>query len=370
MKKLLFIAFAAIAIISCRKESQIQKSKPADKPGFLSFRLGTGQCDANLSKLENLKVLMQAIMETAKYSWDFKAHVYSTCAAEAHGDYYVRVSELLEYNANNNNVFWTSQEAEHIQCVVNRIKEADAERPEEPIIFVPLVEDINLDSLLNAEPAGVPEGVIGDLYDSVTQEAPAYQLNSNDILVKYQDVSEAYAWTHEVWVINQEEEVTNPNSVASPVIHNNSSRFNGQSEYGAIINVTNIGAIEPWVSGKVELKFIVFNQSGAKINELELSKTKRKNVDNKWKDFNKFLFNWNTSNIGNFVIEAWLELDGGTSTSTVSATFPGACNTCPSTSVSYTKTKSDDNLGQTIIQFTDPVPTTYSVSHANVQHKN
>jgi len=366
MKRYLILFFLSAFFFACKKEL---KNAESDR-SLEASKLGSGTCSNGLTKLAYLKILTEQMLTTAKYSGDFKKYIYSECFSEKYGDNYVRVSDLLSYNAQNRNVFWTDDQSTFIQCVVDKIKQADDERPEEPIVFVPFVEDINIDSLISYYPTDAPEGVIADEYDSTSRECYAYTLDSNDDLIKGQARGESYAWSHDLWVIGQEETVSEASRTTVLTQGNSQSRFNGQSEKGGIINITDIGAIEGWTAGKVELKFFVFNQSGTKTNEIALGKIKRKNVKDTWKDTDKFLFYWNVSNIGNYLVESWIEEDGGNSTSTVTSSLAAPCSGCPSTSISFTKQKHDDEMGATIIQFTDPISTEYNISYAKIKHKN
>jgi hypothetical protein len=88
-------------------------------------------------------------------------------------------------------------------------------------------------------------------------------------------------------------------------------------------------------------------------------------------DANRFLFNWNTPTIGNYVIEGWIEEDGGSSTTTITQTYaaPSSCSGCPATTVSYTKKNDDQDLGRSIIQYSDSKSQWYSVSYMDIKHK-
>jgi len=122
----------------------------------------------------------------------------------------------------------------------------------------------------------------------------------------------------------------------------------------------------------LEFKYTVFNTTGIKIlGTLELGKVKRKYFkDLKWYDYNKFIGNWNTSAFGDRLFEHWLEDDGGDS-NPITATLPSQTG---STGISYTVTipakNRDDDMGVTVIQFTDLISQVYNVSYANVKHKN
>ena len=86
-------------------------------------------------------------------------------------------------------------------------------------------------------------------------------------------------------------------------------------------------------------------------------------------DFDDFIANWNINNIGNWMIEAWIEVDNGTETVTTSQTLPAPCTGCPSTTISYTRQKRDDEMGQSIIQFSDDYDTVYGITAANIKRK-
>jgi len=216
-------------------------------------------------------------------------------------------------------------------------------------------------------------------YNSSNATCPGYTLNQSDNLVaNQQNIDEDYAWENDIWVIGEEEGVpandTTIKHTFSPSEVGSTNRFNGQSEYGGIIQVTSFNGIEPWVSGKPEFQYFVFNATGTKIKEREFPKKKRKDFKAPdWKDFGDFIGFWNTSNIGQWMIESWAEQDcrGGTcNTTTYNQNFAAPCTGCPSTSVSYTIKDTDYNMGGTLIQFTDPITTVYNITNANIKRKN
>jgi hypothetical protein len=217
----------------------------------------------------------------------------------------------------------------------------------------------------------VPDGVIGSEYNDQSEECPAYTLDENDALTgREYEIGETHAWENEIWVFVQEENGGSGTDIANSYNQVTGDRYDGIAEYGGILQITDIGAIEPWVNGRLELKYFVFNQSGTKINEKQFSKTKRKKFKNlAWVDYDDFMGYWNLSNIGNWMIEAWIEVDGGNSTSNVSQTIPAPCTGCPSTTIGFTKQIRDDEMGQALVQFSDPYSTTYSISYANFKRK-
>jgi hypothetical protein len=364
MKKPFLFVLLAVIVLSCKKEAKFVKDKMTPElPSYMPA--------ASSTKIDLYKSLAEFILKTAKNKSTFKSHVLAVSAPQPYDDYYIRVVDLINYNQTHSNVFWSSSEQTYLQGLVNSIKNDDSNEPYEPIVFVPFLEDRNLDSLLQNLPSGSPEGVVQFEYNSRTEECPAYTLNESDQLISSgTNINEAYAWDHNVWVFGQEENV--PTGTGGAGIYNavQGDRYDGIPEYGGIIQIPDIGAVEPWVSGKLELKYFIFDQSGTKIKEKAFAKTKRKKFkDNAWVDFNDFICYWNLSNIGNWMIESWIEVDGGNSTSTVSQTIPPPCTGCASTTISFTKQNRDDEMGQTLIQFSDPYSTVYGISYANVKRK-
>jgi hypothetical protein len=128
------------------------------------------------------------------------------------------------------------------------------------------------------------------------------------------------------------------------------------------------GKIESWVHGKLEFKYFVISSNGTKIKEKGFGKWARKYFkDRKWKDFSDFLAYWNRANIGDYQVEAWIEEDGGQSNS-YSISMP-AQNGAPGYSVNVPSHDRDDKLGQSIVQFTDPLATVYGITYMNFKRK-
>lgn len=116
-------------------------------------------------------------------------------------------------------------------------------------------------------------------------------------------------------------------------------------------------------------------------NDLKFPKVKRKHFKNKkWYDYDVSLFNWNLSTIANYNIEKWLERDNGLSESTLEISIPGtsfkpATNTTPAqpalpgTKVSIKYRRGDEDLGTSIVQFSDKIDRTYNLGQANFKRK-
>ena len=195
-------------------------------------------------------------------------------------------------------------------------------------------------------------------------------MNNGYDLVFYQNVSEDYAWENDVWVIGEEENVSDENLVAA-LEDISVARVQGQPEYGGIIQCTDLNAIEHWTSGKLEFKILVLNASGAKISQRGMGKSKRMYFrDQKWKDFGHFIGNWNTSTFGNWMYENWWEEDGGQSNSVTITMPPPAGQPGPTVSITVPSKNKDDDLGLATIQFSDPITQVYNLTNANIKRRN
>ena len=257
---------------------------------------------------------------------------------------------------------------------MNEIRAIDAL---EPVVFIPFLEDKTQSWITNNQyPTTVPDGVIRDEYDTTTNLCAGYTLNSSNVLTaKSLNISETYAWANDLWVFGSEENLEADNMVAANAKNDQleivSNRFNGQAEYGGIIQVTNLNKLEHWIMGKLEFRYLVYNANGTIIKDKRFGKRKRNEFRNQvWKDFNDFIFYWNTGNIGNWTIEHWIEEDGGNSSSISYSVPPPQGQTGPTVSITIPSKSKDDDLGRTIIQFTDPISTAYGVTYANIKRKN
>jgi len=362
--QLFFILFI-FSFVSCENSSL---------PESYNFRE-----DAIISKkIENYKSIGSILLETIKINDSFKPLVYKECLKQKSGDYDIRISNLLKLNKKHS--FWNTETTKDIENYLENLRSLT---DLEPIIFIPNVE--NFDKLpnqnfsfdfKNSNSLGETELVLKDEYDFNTRTCLGYK-NSDSGLVPTQPIDEEYAWEKDVWVVGDSEFSAAENNNLEDIGPTHLSyhypddgvsggsggsgsstqptRTEGRAEYGGIIQITDRGAVEHWISGKFEMRYVVFSASGAKIKEKSFGKTKRKHFKNrKWVDYNDFIANWNTQNLGNYMIEAWIERDGG-GTTTVSQTFPAPsdCSGCPSTTVTYNLGNRDDNLGQSIVQFTD-----------------
>jgi len=346
--RILPFVFLSFIFVQCKKS----KTEIKDEP----------QIAIKVTKLEKLKELTWQILSLAKNE-NFKKLVYDECRTQKYGDYYVRVLELLA--SPKAKVFISNEREVSILKTVSELKVFGVTNP---IIFYPSIETkedkefkgkMTPVNFVVGEVIGVIDDGVGGGGGSYTNyQYPGYTFNTDGRLNYAQQITEEFAWENDVWVIGEEENCSEGNMVAAPedfAINPLPERPQGVQEYGAIIQVIDIGALEPWISGKLEFKYTVFNTTGIKIlGTLELGKVKRKYFkDLKWYDYNKFIGNWNTSAFGDRLFEHWLEDDGGDS-NPITATLPSQTG---STGISYTVTipakNRDDDMGVTVIQFTD-----------------
>jgi hypothetical protein len=355
MKKVFITLFSSVILVvflsRCKKDSDKIEVKP----------------EAELSVLKE-QTLFQVL--TAAKQVDFRKLVLQECLKQKHGDYNVYLKDVAL-------ILKGKKEYEEIvsslDILIPKIRELNGGR--EPLIFYPRAEVIAeneknkvISRIVNGEvrePIGVYEGVYELDYSS-----PGYIIDNGFSLVYYQNITEDYAWENDVWVLGQEENVSDENMV--PAIEDQiGGRFQGQSEYGGIIQCTNLNAIEHWTAGKLEFKIFVFDANGVKRSERAFGRWKRSNFkDQKWKDFGHFIANWNTSVFGNWMSENWWEEDGGQSNSVTITMPPPSGQTGPTVSTTIPSKNLDDNLGVATIQFTDPISQIYNISFANIKRRN
>lgn len=67
--------------------------------------------------------------------------------------------------------------------------------------------------------------------------------------------------------------------------------------------------------------------------------------------------------------ETWIERDGGRLKS-FRQSYAAPCSGCPSLSVNYEYNNDDEQLGQRMIQFTDPLSYIYGILYMNFKRRN
>ncbi|PIB27561.1 hypothetical protein BFP77_11775 [Maribacter sp. 4U21] len=280
-----------------------------------------------------------------------------------------------------------------LETSISELKKAQGDA--KPIIFFPKAETIEDGKLANknfdvaknlTQPIIVLKGAYYDDYS-----APGFKLDENGELVFDRIVTEDDAWENDVYVIGEDEqvetEIDEPSgsnkALNGETISSKATRSNGRAEFGGWIQITNLNEVEHWFSGKLEMRVLIAGVQGSVgtvIRDISFGQVKRKEFkDNKWYDFKSFLFNWNLSNLGDYNIEKWMEKDGGSNTE-VSISIPGsaykpATSTTPAqpafpgTTVKVTSKRDDDDLGTSIVQFSDNITQVYGLGKMNFKRK-
>jgi hypothetical protein len=332
------------------------------------------------SKAQQLVKLNQQLMTKVllmSKREDFRDFVLQECLKQEHGEYNVYMTKVISHYLSKSN---QGSSVSELEAIASKIKTLNGGL--EPLIFYPKAETIEDAGVNNS--TKIPASIIGVLQEepgftpidpnpsptNPPYSSPGYIVDNGTTLTYYQHITEDYAWENDVWVIGQEENVSPENMIAA-LEDSNVKRTQGQSEYAGIIQATNLNAIEHWTIGKLEFRLIIFNASGTKITDRKFGKWKRKNFrDQKWHDFNHFVGNWNTSTFGNWMTEMWMEEDGGQSTSFTATFPPPAGQTGLTLSATIPSRNLDDDLGLTVIQFSDAITQVYNISYANIKRRN
>lgn len=211
---------------------------------------------------------------------------------------------------------------------------------------------------------------------------PGYTIDESGSLTYYGMISESFAWNNDVVVIGVEEESsyipddTNPAGL-NPV-KALSSRNPSRLEIGGRILVTSIREIEPWIRGKLEMKYFVNSSSGTLIKERAFAPIRRSDINNKWIDLNDPIGNWDINIWGQYQYERWIEEDGGSSTTITTPITPVAGG--PKYTITTTLKGGDNNCGLAAVDYNDSyyweIPVSpenwriYYISYMNFQRES
>lgn len=315
---------------------------------------------------------------------NFRKLILTECLKQEFGDYYVRLNKLVNMHSDDTEI---NTELAKLKPLILSLQKAY--NGTEPVLFYPKSETYekqNKQHVYNKKGSykpssttalGQPIAVMQDEYNPVLQECPGYMANINGELIYFREINEEFAWQNDVWVLGQEEDVSPENMIAAEDIVTTLNRSEGQAEYTGYIQVIDLGAIEPWASGKLEFNTTVFNSTGTKVwGTKRYGKWKRENFkNNKWANFgNSFIGNWNTSTYGRWMYEQWMEEDGGASSETT-VTFTTPANPqigAPGTTISnkIPSQQRDDDLGGSLVQFSDDIEQVYTISFMNFKRRN
>jgi hypothetical protein len=376
----LVLLFLITSLFGCKKSDRILENITKSEISSVSNNNG---CNSE----ESLKAIARILSEKAGNNANFKALAYSLCSQQLYGDYNIRITDLLESALAEN--FITTQEDQELR---DHIEIYYCGTGNHPILFIPHIEEVDESYFKNNEfPLGYPNVSFDFEYNNTTHTTPSYKYDDtrNDLFLYLEEVNEEMAWNFEydVWIFGEEENVSAENQVAAvddtTKVFNNLpptldefdvERFDGKKEWGGRIQVTNMGAIEPFVRGKFEFKYFVNKSDGGILKERGFGKWRRKNFkDQNWKDFGDLIGNWTLSNWGPMQLERWIEEDGGSSTTVTQSFSPGSG--LPSVTVTHNLKSGDEDLGTANVQFSDlSMPdlnyVIYTLSHMNFTRKS
>lgn len=346
--------------------------------------------------------VMKEVLTMAKEG-SFRNYVYENAQElSSEGDDYLVYLDDMSKKFGKSGKF--AKSISKIASLTSKIQETDKEA--RPMVFFPKAETIEDNIIANkgsydvAKNLKEPLAVLKGAYNS-DYSAPGYKLDEQNKLVYVRDVTEEYAWNNDVYVIGQAEQVRSftppcdfrkgkdcysggPSNGGPVITTSNNFRKNGRAEYGGLIQVTsNLNEIEHWFSGKLEFRMIIAGiegSAGTVIRDIPFPRIKRKYFKNKkWYDYKVFLFNWNLSNLGDYNVEKWIERDGG-SNGEFSLNIPGspfkpATSTTPAqpafpgTTVKVSWKRDDDDMGTSIVQFSDKLSQKYNLGRMNFKRK-
>ncbi len=379
-KHIFILLFLSLTMVTCNDNTENLEGEPITDQEAKSFEEQIMAIPNNT--FENTELItaysevMKQVLTMAKDA-DFRSFVFENVqiANENDEDYVLELASMTKKLKSSQKFDRSASKLESIVSKIQNLNEGAV-----PMVFFPKAETIEDNLIANKgydvaknlkEPIAVLKGAYNNDYS-----APGYKLNSKGKLVYDRDVTEDDAWENDVYVIGTAEKMS-PSSKRCEEMQrskdcysggggtggggNSNSRVDGKAEYGGLIQVTDLNEIEHWFSGKLEMQIIVAGVKGSAgtiIKNRKFPKVKRKHFkNNKWYDFNDFLFNWNKANLGEWNVEKWIERDGGKSAET-SLTLPGqaATSTSPATPTYTVKIPSedlDDDLGSSIVQFSD-----------------
>lgn len=353
MKKQIYLPIIALSLLftSCINN---QEHSPSLDPHLLE------QNKASLLKSEpsplfsNLSRIGEAILK--QNDEEFKLKVYQHVEEQFDGDFNVLLTSLLS----NSQIQKSANLGE-----AARMLDTFNEESEHPQIYIPFYEELKEQGILGKNE---PILVINENDESVN-EYPGYVLDDSGNLVQLDFlVSEQIATKKEVWVVGLNERVGHKDYISIDPKQNISENqkiqenWHGGHLYIESFMVPDLGAIESWISGKIELQVRAVSHLLGNIKSHYYGKIKRKYLkDKKWRSGNVFICDWNET-VGPNIMIHWTELDGGSSTTTVTIPFP-TMDGVPATSYSFTIAEDDDDLGYQLVQLSHSPSMLYNTGY-------
>lgn len=383
ISKVFGICFISGSIItSCSTEATSElKDLPTVASSQVFKQMLTKTSSHPILKNNETELLENIIKELGYLTNDpnFKFDLYTEVLKQRSGDYNVKISELAKEVKSSepyhNSVLTLSTLAEEYKQISNGV---------DLIVYYP--------RSINFEKGGITpnyssknevtqaEFVVMNQYDD-DYSSPAYVVDEKGDVVYSQNITEEYAMSNDVYIVGSESMMsTNDELMLEPTDPYAGGgggsgttyiyRTEGRAEDGGKIQVTDMNAIEHWTAGKFEFRVVVVSGNGLKIKEKSFDQRARDNFkDKRWYDFNEFYFSWNTPNIGNITLESWIEEDSGGEDTEFTMNIPAAYEGGPTFTYKVKSDTNDEELGVSIVQFSDRVGISYGLSHFNFQRQ-
>ncbi|HMP92587.1 MAG TPA: hypothetical protein PKD90_06935 [Phnomibacter sp.] len=376
----LFASIISLCTLNgCRKPNYPAASK--DKP-------------TALNRKETARALTKLILPKAKDK-AFSNFVKEACLEQRNGDYMVAISKLLELS---NNRFFTKDEEDLCKRYLKPFEGAN--QGELFSIYIPSLEKFDkrypLPSPQNpwskSSTAPIAQHNENGTTAIITEEEyidpsygsgngtgvyPGYVIDPFGNLSYVQDIDEPYSWHNDVWIFGFQE-VLSPEAeriadldLADPVSGINQNRAPGEIERAGFFQVMEgqLGNLKPWVTGKIPMRMIVISGLGTVITDKTFGKLRRwRFMSEKWVDYDVTVGAWHLNTFGNYTLEKWIVVRGGSTTS--STISQPSVNGGPAFSTTVTTTTSSNDLGIGLVQFTDAKSTVYnSMSYSRFKRK-
>lgn len=194
---------------------------------------------------------------------NFKEFLYGEIVKQFDGDYNVLIDVLLEKNV--------SSKSKALEFS-KRTTDAMQDKGVYPQLFIPFYEKLIAEQILGSK----DPIVVFHTPDESIREYPGYTLDDKGELQELDFlISEEFAMQDEIWVISPNERVGNRDFVSLDKEDEGRSlkvsAFGNGNLYVAQIMVPNLGAIESWIEGKIELELRAFSPGVPKFIELLIS---------------------------------------------------------------------------------------------------
>lgn len=291
------------------------------------------------------------VLNENRLNKNFKEFLYGEIEKQFDGDYNVLIDVLLEKNVNSK-----SKAVGFSKRITDEFQSQDIY----PQIFIPFYEELKAEGILGSK----DPIVVFPTPDEAIREYPGYILNDK---VELQEldfmISEEFAMQNEIWVISPNERVGNTDFVSlnkeDEGRYLKISAFGNGTLYVSQIMVPDLGSIESWVRGKVELELRAFSPGIPNLLNYSYPQIKRDKLKNqRWHSVGTNICTWAPS-VGDYVILHWTESDGGSTSTPITINYP-ATETSPAMSFTYTIKTDDQDLGYAAVLKTDNIGDLYN----------